>query len=335
MRAIRWILALICGTLLYGSEPDFDCVVVGTSPISMLEALYKIHSGQRVLIIEESEYCGGAWKSIPACCVPHADLGCHQMGSDQNVRHFLEEYVGCRMVALDYPDMDFAKAHSKGSNGFYPSRGCYEMIDNLTKLIQATDAVLMTGSKLESVTIDEARQLAEIKVNERHFTTSKLIVTPCTYLYIENQPSARIPNQHKAKYYHVYLLVEDASPPNFSYRYGIGTGISRLMNLTHFSGLSGTGLQLICIQTHNEHYLSHQNEFFEQIKKAGLLNEDAQLILAESHVYEQSHLDSSMVNQYKSTLIEVLNTGHFLAMASYIGKWKQALKPFKEALGAP
>lgn len=334
MHVIRSILVFLCATFLYASEPDFDCVVVGTSPISMLEALYRIHSGQRVLIIEESEYCGGAWKSIPACCTPHADLGCHQMGSDQNVRRFLEEYVGCRMVALDDPEVDFVNTHAKGTNGFYPSGGCYEMINNLTKLIQATDAVLMTESRLDSVIMNETQQLAEVKVNGMRLTTSKLIVTPSTYLHIENHPSGRLPNQHKVKYYHVYLLVEDPSPPSFSYRYGVGTGISRLMNLTHFSGLYGTGLQLICIQTHNEYYLSHQKEFFDQIKKAGLLNDDAQLILTENHVYEQSHLDSSMINQYKSTLIEVLNTGHFLAMASYIAKWKQVLKPFKEALKA-
>lgn len=333
MRSILGCLALLWHAFAVAYETDFDTVVVGTSPISMCEALYRSHLGERVLILEESERCGGAWKSIPICGVPYADLGCHQIGSDAQVKNFLEEYIGCHIVSLDFPNMDFGPPNGQhGVNGFYFAKGCHELIENITTLIGATDAVLLTGHKLDSIVIDEEMGIAEVKTQGMTFTASKLVVTPSTYLYVENHPSKRMPSQSKIKYYHVYLLIEDPTPPRFSYKYGAGSGISRLMNLTYFSDLFGTGMQLIAVQTHNEYYLDHQEEFFNQMKKNTLIDEDAVLLRAENYVYEQSHLDTSLVNQYKSSMIEVLNTGHFLAMSGYIGKWKSVLKPFKEAL---
>lgn len=327
MRNVFLMFAIFFQWIAIASTTDFDSVIVGSSPISLLEALYRSHSGERVCIIEESERCGGAWKSIPICGIPYADIGCHQIGSDQNVRSFLENYIGCKIVALDYPTTEFKGAGTHGINGFYPSKGCHELIENILNLIQKTDIVLLTGQKLNSVYVNEDKSSAELKTKDHIFTTSKIVVTPSTYLYIENHPSGRMPSQSKIKYYHVYLLIADATAPKFIYKFGAGAGISRLMNLSYFSDLIGTGMQLIAIQTHNEYYLSHQEEFFEQLKKNHLIDEDAELLRFETCVYEQSHLDTSLINQYKSSLIEVLNTGHFLAMSGYLNKWKQVLKP--------
>ncbi len=330
MRTIFFALILFFHGFATAYNTDFDSVIVGSSPISLLEALYRSYSGERVCIIEESEKCGGAWKSISICGVPYADMGCHQIGSDQNVKKFLEEYIGCKMVALDYPEIEFGSSKQQGVNGFYPSKGCYELITNIMNLIRSTDIVLLTGYKLESIYVDEERNSIDIKTKDHLFSTSKIVVTPSTYLYIENHPSGRKPSSSTIKYYHVYLLIDDPTPPRFIHKYSAGAGISRLMNLSYFSDLIGTGMQLVAVQTHNEHYLNHHNEFFEQIKKNNLIDPSATLVRGEGCVYEQSHLDTSLTRQYKASLIEVLNTGHFLAMAGYVSKWKTVFKPLNK-----
>jgi hypothetical protein len=330
MRAIFLAIALFFHGAVTAYDTDFDSVIVGSSPISLLEALYHSYSGERVCIIEESNTCGGAWKSIPICGIPYADMGCHQIGSDHNVRKFLEEYLGCNLVSLDHPEVAFDASPGHNANGFYPSKGCHELITNIMNLIKTTDIVVLTGHKLDSVYIDEESKTVELRTAGLCMTTSRIVVTPSTYLNIENHPSGRKPSKSTIKYYHVYLLVEDPTTPRFIHKYSAGAGISRLMNLTYFSDLIGTGMQLIAVQTHNEEYLTHHEEFFEQIKKRDLIDPDATLIQAEACIYEQAHLDTSLVKQYQSSLIEVLNTGHFLAMSGYIAKWKTVFKPLIE-----
>src|SRR5690348_16680264 len=158
---------------------DFDVVVVGTSPISLLEALYHHHLGRHVLILEESSLCGGAWKSINICGIPHVDLGCHTLGQDKQILQFLEEYVGCTMVSMDNPHQPFEIG--KCPNGYYPATGCYEIIHNLLRLIEATDIVLLLDTPLESVFIDGTESLAIIKIRDMQLTTSKVVITPYSH----------------------------------------------------------------------------------------------------------------------------------------------------------
>src|SRR5690348_11005822 len=90
-------LFLFIQPFLFSTFVDFDVIVVGSSPIPLLEALYHYHSGKRVLILEEASACGGAWKSIEVCGMYPVDLGCHTLGNDKQMLHFLEEYIGCEM----------------------------------------------------------------------------------------------------------------------------------------------------------------------------------------------------------------------------------------------
>src|SRR5690348_8271346 len=138
MKRILFSVFFFFISLLYAV--DFDVVVVGTSPIPLIEALYHSHCGKRVLIIENASVCGGAWKSIEACGIFPVDLGCHTLGNDKKILHFLEEYIGCKMVSMDNPHLPFDAKNSP--NGYYPSGGCYEIIHNLFRLIEKTDIVV-------------------------------------------------------------------------------------------------------------------------------------------------------------------------------------------------
>ena len=88
-----------------------------------MEALYQAHTGKRVLILEQSGECGGAWKSISVCGIAHADLGCHQISTDPHLKQFMQDYMGCNMVSLDDP---LGTLNKGAPNGFYPSQGCHE-----------------------------------------------------------------------------------------------------------------------------------------------------------------------------------------------------------------
>lgn len=324
---MRYIFLILLQLSLFAA--DFDCVVVGSSPFSLFEALYQCHSGKRVLILEEASRCGGAWKGIDVCGIMNADLGCHQIGHDVQLKAFLEEYAGCKIVSMDNPLISFES--SKGPNGWYFSKGCYELIDHLLQLIAATNIVLLTEHRVENVIVDNVSKIATIQTQNKNFTTEKLIVTPMSCLTLN--PSNYPQHYGKSKYFHLYLLIQDPTPPRFSYQAGVASGVSRMMNLTHFVSLAGTGRQLIVVQTHGEQNLANGQAFLDALKSNKLVDQGAYILKSEPYIYEAGSFHQGLITQMGAQgIIEVLQTGHFQSLNTYIPKWKQVLKPYSEAL---
>jgi hypothetical protein len=305
---------------------DYDCILVGTSPFSLFEALYQSHSGKKVLILEEAAICGGAWKGINICGVMHADLGCHMIGCDPQLKSFLEEYAGCKIVSLDHPLLPFD--FSKSPNGWYFSQGCYELIDHLLQLIAATDIVLLMQHKVDTVNVNQAEKKATVYTNNGIFTTDKLILTPMSTLQL--MPTSFPQQFGKSKHYHLYLLIQDPTPPKFSYRGGGALGFARMMNLTHFVQLTHSGRQLIVVQTYNENLLSDPELILADLKKNEWVDPSAYLLQAEPYIYETGHFHQGLIKQIGAgEVIEVLQTGHIQNLKNYISKWKGAIQPFE------
>jgi hypothetical protein len=315
---LLWIWAVS----VYAHSTDFDEVVVGTSPISMFEAIYRTCLGHRILVVEQAAECGGAWKSIEICGIPHADMGCHEFGTDARVQKFLEEYAGCKII--------------KSTNSLYPSQGCYEFTHNLELLLRKLGAELWLNSKLESVYIDDIRHIAEIKINGTYYTTAKIIVTAGSEINFANiEKKLAIDSSHSMKYPHIYVLVSDPTPPRFTYKYLNVKGVSRAMNLTPFVGLKETGSQLIVFQVYGDQYLDKGEEFLNELKKMGLVDPNAQLLREESYVYEQTLFDHNLLNEVGDTAIkifEIINASHITQIGTYIDKWKTVMKPWKEVM---
>ena len=329
---MRWFVSLflIWNTLVF--SVDFDCVVVGSSPFSLFEALYQSHSGKRVLILEGASECGGAWKAIDVCGIPRADLGCHQIGHDATLKNFLEEYAGCKLVSLDNPLIPYTNP-SSSPNGYYFSQGCFELVDHLLQLISSTSIVLLLNHRLEKVAIDPSHTFATVKTQGEQYTTSKLIVTQMSSIQLENGPP--LPAHGKTKYYHLYLLIQDPTPPRFCYTGGVSPGVSRLMNLTHLVGLTGTGQHLIVIQTHSEQSFTQGQKYLQDLKAKKLIGESAYILRSEPYIYEQgpnTHQTLRSLNGQGQKLFETINTGHFQSLSTYVQKWKQVLKPYSVAI---
>jgi len=331
MQKLFLILCFWCVSA-YAVETDFDCIVVGTSPFSMFEALYKRCLGNRVLVVEQGAECGGAWKSITICGIPHVDLGCHEFGRDPKVQKFLEEYAGCKMVS-NSPDK---KPPANGE--FYPSQGCYELTHNLERLMHSLGVVLLLNSKVESVFVDTSRSIAEVKINGMRYTTQKVVLTSYSEIRIEN-PQVQNSTSHPHNFYHIGMLISDPTPPRFTYRNMSGKGASRSTNYTPYSQeLQGTGMQLITIQVHGQQNLDKADQFFAELKKLGLIAENAQLLLVENYIYRQVSLNQAAIHKLGApaqTIFEILSTGHISNLSNYIEKWKKILKPWNESIGHP
>ncbi|HEX4839000.1 MAG TPA: FAD/NAD(P)-binding protein [Rhabdochlamydiaceae bacterium] len=316
---------------LHGIETDFDYIVVGSSPFSLFEAIYRSCLGHRVLVVEQSAECGGAWKSLTICGVPHVDLGCHEFGKDIRLRDFFEEYVGCTMIDT-LPEM--AKPVQSGE--FYPSEGCYELTRNLQLLMEHYGVVLLLSSKLETAFVDLNREIVEVKINGMRFTTPKLIVTNNSEIIFENPELQNTPPRNPHFSFHVGMLIEDPTPPRFTYRNFHTNGASRSTNYTCYSKeLQGTGKHLITIQARGENAMDNVPQFLEALKKQKLIDENAKLLQTENYIYKQVAFNQTGLHKLgpkAKEMFEIINTSHIGNLALSIDKWKKVMKPWKDIM---
>lgn|GEM_PF-1053999 len=334
MKKIVLVLFFWCISL-HGVDTDFDYIVVGSSPFSLFEAIYKRCLGHRVLVVEQSAECGGAWKSLTICGVPHVDLGCHDFGKDIRLSDFFEEYVGCTMVDTS-PVTTWAMTKPAHNGGFYPSEGCYELTRNLQLLMEHYGVVLLLSSKLETVFVDLNREIVEVKINGMRFTTPKLIVTNNSDIVFENPELQNIPPRNPHSSFHVGMLIEDPTPPRFTYKNFHTNGASRSTNYSCYSKeLQGTGNHLITIQVHGEKNMDNVPQFLEALKKQKLIDENAKLLQTENYIYKQVAFNQTALHKLgpkAKEMVEVINTSHIGNLVLSIDKWKNVMKPWKEVM---
>lgn len=305
----RILCLLLCTFSLLAAH--YDCIFVGSSPLLLFEALYQHAIGKSVLILEELCCSGGSWQSVDICGVLHADVGCHEIGNNMQLNEFLQIYGGCSLLSFD-----------NGGNVYF-SGGCYELIHNLETRIRNTSIQLLKNHKVDRVIFDDVARIVTVYSGNEQFTCNKVFAPSYSYFPIGNEMAKEL---QKTKYPHLYLLIYDPTPPKFSYRCGIANA-SRMMNLTHFVNLAGTGQQLIVFQTWS---MDHSGEkFLSELKMQKLIDPSAYILKAEWFTYEQY---PSHGNRIMHPCFEQLQTTDFRAIASHIARWKMVMVPFKEAV---
>ena len=317
----RWLL-LVVPILLFAA--DYDVIVIGSSPTSLFEALHQHALGKKVLVLEASPLIGGAWQTIDTCGVPHADLGCHLIGLSQELADFFSAYAGCKIVPLDTPKIPDAPF---GKNGFYFSKGCFELIDHLQRRIARSTIDFRFNQLVHSGVIDEENGQAIVKTADKQFSAEKIFLTPYTYFPEELGEAAK----NKLKFHHLYLLVYDPNPVKFTYSFGI-PHTTRMMNVTDFVDLDNTGMQLIILQTHDEDSLNKSSVFLSKLKEKNLIDESAYIVKSESYTYHQWPSHNHVLSRSYPKYFEILDTHNLINMTKYISRWKESLTTYKEAV---
>ncbi len=323
MRALLTIVLFFHG-FLAAFEADFDVTLVGTGPVSMIEAVYHLDLGKRVLILEAEERCGGAWKSIDVCGIRNADLGCHQIGGDQVLKEFLEKCFGCTFVSLEQCGEKRGEGSLSLANRYYFSGGCHEMISKVKAAIDARSNGVLLHRRLESIYVDQERNRIELSLGDVRYTTHKLIITPVSIFHVEN---TTVENQEfrKQLYPHLYILVEDSIPVRFTYFNAILPNISRAMNLTPFLSMPQTGQQLIAIQTYVTDKPLDPQKFLEVFQSKGLLTPEAKLLASEEYTYSQRYANHAALLKLGGPMIEMLDTSSFSGMQRYLARWSSVI----------
>ena len=85
----------------------WDSIIVGSSPLLLIEAIYLSRSGLKVLILEENKQLGGAWGRLDTSEFPYLDIGCHYFDISRRAYEFLHSKIGLELVPFR-PQPQFA-----------------------------------------------------------------------------------------------------------------------------------------------------------------------------------------------------------------------------------
>lgn len=86
------------GTHPKQSETEYDTIVIGSSPLVLLEALYRERLGKRVAIFEKRDRLGGAWYTMPMWEFTATQPGCHYIERLSTGYEFLLSYLGIELA---------------------------------------------------------------------------------------------------------------------------------------------------------------------------------------------------------------------------------------------
>ena len=82
------------------STTDYDFCIIGTSPICLYNAKLLSDKGHNVLLIDENNLIGGAWKSKDIFNLKNVELGCHLIPPTYKIYNFLEKDLGIELVEM-------------------------------------------------------------------------------------------------------------------------------------------------------------------------------------------------------------------------------------------
>ncbi len=300
---------------------EYDCIVVGSSPFSLLEACYQSNTGKKVLITEKDSVVGGAWQTINILGVPNADLGCHWIHENPTVFNFLKDSVKCD---LEKVPIDFYETPERTGQrwGNYLSHGCCEFIENLKCLLGTTDAELRLGTAIDRVIYDSIQNEISVEIDGQVFCTDHVVLTSFSEVCV--QVDEKVYNSTNNSFFHLYFLTEDSSDPKFGYMVGCRSipGVSRIMNMSSFVGLAEEGKQLIALQISEDQYKNQPEIYFNYLKGKGWIGKDAVFLKAETFRYDQGVLPQ--IDGIPSDKLTVLQSRVLSLMSNYIERWNEA-----------
>ncbi len=282
----------------------YDSILIGTSPISILEAIYLRRSGKKVLLIDKSSSTGGAWGTLSIGNFSGIEYGCHIWDIDQPTYQFIEKILGVQLKKLnpqpklikngralpyDWKNISLnlkeikksikKKDYSRAWNAikklrivpadyFYPPLGSIELINVLNELVQKESIDIQLNTSALSINQLDSEVIVQTS-NDQEIKAKQLVLTSCSKVnnLLLNDKPFQLQSYLEVKYTHVHFLVECKSlPKSFSYlRIMDDPIIHRISNMTEQLQSTDKNLHLICVGVFDDAIISFDKADLENI----------------------------------------------------------------------
>lgn len=254
--------------MLKSTSEKYDSIIIGASPLAILEALYLNALGQRVAIISDSDTIGGAWRTIQHPGLPPLEIGCHIWDNNAEVQQFLIDYLGLNITPfvpspiIQYGRFSFPydwkyfildlKAFLKKikpiSNHdlvsyslipkkyYYPQRGSTELIEKLDAKLKETNIEIIFDTYINTIDIINDHSIRLITNDGQTYSCQKIVVTGLSRIneFINGGNLIKLDTPRKVDFIHAHLVFKDDTPVNFSYiRVHKHSHIHRVSDITY------------------------------------------------------------------------------------------------------
>lgn len=297
---------------VWGTHYDF--IAIGSSPFTIMEAVYQSRLGYTVLLVEKDDRLGGAWRTIDVLGFEDIDMGCHWINDKSKTMEFLKNELGCSMKPFFHSMISPGR---KVLESFYFLEGSKSFIRVLSELLHNSTVEYLLQRTVKKIIYKSGNQNVEVTVDDKEISAGHIILTNHTQadIHIDNK---KLSAENIRKYNHYYLLVKGDPCPKFGYLSG-SKQWSRAMNLSHFIDQAYPHNQLIAVQVKKE--TVDTEKILEVMKKEGLLSPVAEIVLFEKLQYIQSR--NSYIKNLPSSKFTVLKSGILVQMDKYVDRWKQ------------
>lgn len=288
---------------------NWDIAYVGTSPVTVLNAIYQSLNGKKVVVLEKGDKVGGAWAKDTACGIDGVDIGCHNICLKELDAQFLTKAFGIEFIEV--------RAHE-----YLPRGGCARMSERLVDIAQKCGVVLKLRCELDKAILEEAGCLLECtSYGDPIEMRAKTVVKPSCTAFKVFRKNERISKQIlTSTKRHYYLIIKDESCPTDYFLKNISLadiGFKRISNLTQFVPLedpshrmfvverdilnpgfeeSPAGMRIICQRI--EKYL----------KKEGYLSGSAELVQHDARSFMYQSVVVDLTDEEAQTKLQRLDT---------------------------
>lgn len=80
----------------------FDCAIIGTSPICLLEALFRHQAGEKIVLLDDAPQIGGVWAVSPILGNDPIEIYCHILTYDRPGYEYLRQLFPNAFAPLPY-----------------------------------------------------------------------------------------------------------------------------------------------------------------------------------------------------------------------------------------
>lgn len=212
--------------------------IIGSSPISLFEAIYQAKIGNKVTVYDSLERVGGAWGNVDYSKEYNLELGCHIWDVDKSTYAFIESFLDEKLITLKpYPIIIYkkkkfpydwknniliVKALKQDFRGYllgkkfikpilksrsykYPKGGSKQLMDKLLDTLSNLNVDLELGCQINSLIQKQKGWSLSLENKELFF--DKVILTSLSGLKtIKTTEKTIVPTYKKTIFHHFHLI---------------------------------------------------------------------------------------------------------------------------------
>ena len=263
----------------------YDALIIGSSPLMLLEAFYLTVSGKKVLIVEKRDNLGGAWSLLDFFEHKSVESGCHIWYRDKKVYDFLKNDLGLNLEPFSpqptivinnkrYPykfktliNLSTSIRTFKGvsriirslksikdessivSKYYYPKQGSVELMKKLFMIVERMDIKIMKQSEVERIDLKNGQVSVTINKGEKIDCKEVVAASHSELGEVHYKGKVKvIKNNLENSNYNIHMLIEGGLERTFSYIHVFGNDkLIRVGDLS-FQLNEGIGNSLVCLQ---------------------------------------------------------------------------------------